>query len=364
MQRGSKVYKYLRPLSWVYGTGVWIRNKFFDMNILRSEEFVVPLISIGNLSVGGTGKTPHTEYLIRLLQRDYRVAVLSRGYKRKSSGFVLANNQATSERIGDESYQLYRKFPKILVAVDHDRRRGIRKLLSIPKEIRPEVILLDDAYQHRYIKPSLSILLTEFNRPFFKDTLLPAGRLREPANNKNRADIVVVTKSPSSLNNEVVFQLSKELDLNPNQKLFISSFKYSLLQAVFPDLSGLDREEKIPDSVLLFAGIASPLPLIDYLKQSIPNLAIKLFPDHYSYTRSDFDQLLSLFNKGKDQKKILITTEKDAVKLVDRSDFPKELKKHTFYLPIEVVFHSTKKEIFNQIIKDHVATIRRNRKLA
>ena len=328
------------------------------MKILRAEEFDVPIISIGNLSAGGTGKTPHTEYLIRLLQQEYRMAVLSRGYKRKSSGFILANNQATADTIGDESYQLFCKFPGIQVTVDANRRRGIKNLLNLPEEIRPEVILLDDAYQHRYVKPSLSILLTEYSRPFSRDRLLPAGRLREPVKSKNRADILIVTKSPSLSNNESLDELAKELSLIPSQKLFCSAFSYGNLQAVFPGNPEIGLSKQEIDSAVLFSGIASPQPLIDYLKGYIPYLQIHLFPDHHAYNRVDFDFLLSLFQKVKDTKKILITTEKDKAKLINDPDFPEELKQHLYYLPIEVTF--LQQEIFNKTISDHVTAVRRN----
>ena len=189
-----KLYSLLTPLSFIYGIVVWIRNILFDWGIFTSEQYSIPIISIGNLSVGGTGKTPHTEYLIQLLIDKYRIAVLSRGYKRKTSGYLLATSQSTSFDIGDEPYQIKRKYPNILVAVDSNRRRGILNLLSLPIEQRPEVILLDDAYQHRYVQPSLSIVLSDFHRLFYLDRLLPVGHLREPASNIHRADKVIVTK--------------------------------------------------------------------------------------------------------------------------------------------------------------------------
>ena len=196
MQKNDKIKLncYLSPLSFLYGIGVWLRNRLFDRDILHSEQYSIPLICIGNLSVGGTGKTPHTEYIIRLLKDKYRVAVLSRGYKRQTSGFVLAGSECSSSEIGDEPFQMKNKFPDILVAVDANRRRGIRNLLSLPEQEKPEVILLDDAYQHRYVRPSLSIVLTDYHRLFYHDKLMPVGRLREPISNINRADIVVVTK--------------------------------------------------------------------------------------------------------------------------------------------------------------------------
>ena len=181
-----KRHKWLYPVSWIYGAVVTVRNKLFDWGFLRSKSFGVPVICIGNLSVGGTGKTPHTEYLIKLLRDNYHVAVLSRGYKRHSRGYVLATPQSTARSIGDEPYQMHTKFPSVTLAVDENRCHGIEQLLSI-KEPSIEVVLLDDAFQHRYVKPGLSILLTDYHRLFCDDTLLPAGRLRESVTGKNRA---------------------------------------------------------------------------------------------------------------------------------------------------------------------------------
>ncbi|MDR2806060.1 MAG: tetraacyldisaccharide 4'-kinase, partial [Dysgonamonadaceae bacterium] len=194
MKNVIRINKALLPLSWLYGMVVALRNYLFDRGIFRSEDFPVPVISIGNLSAGGTGKTPHTEYLIRKLSKNHKVAVLSRGYKRKTRGFVLADDNASARTLGDEPFQMFRKFPEIPVAVDANRRRGIRHLLNLPEAIKPEVIMLDDAFQHRYVKPSLSLLLADSRRPFSDDYLLPAGRLREPAKNYRRADFIIYTK--------------------------------------------------------------------------------------------------------------------------------------------------------------------------
>lgn len=172
-----RLHRRLAPFSFLYGIGVGLRNMLFDWNVLPSEHFPIPVICIGNLSVGGTGKTPHTEYLIRLLKTKYRVAVLSRGYKRRSSGFVLATATTSARDLGDEPYQMKHKFPDVQVAVDTDRRRGIRNLLRLPEEERPEIILLDDAFQHRYVSPSFSIVLTDVHRLFYEDRLLPVGLL-------------------------------------------------------------------------------------------------------------------------------------------------------------------------------------------
>ena len=193
-KRSEHINNWLLPVSWMYGFGVFFRRKLFEWNILKRKSYNIPVICVGNITVGGTGKTPHVEYLIRLLQHSHRVAVLSRGYKRKTKGFILANEKTTYQEIGDEPYQIKNKFPDIIVAVDENRVRGIDKLLSMKD--KPDIILLDDAYQHLYVKPSYSILLIDYNRPIYNDALLPAGRLREGSHNLDRANLVIMTKCP------------------------------------------------------------------------------------------------------------------------------------------------------------------------
>ena len=227
-----KIHKWLYPVSWIYGAVVVMRNKLFDWGIFRSKSFDVPVICVGNLAVGGTGKTPHTEYLIKLLRDKYQVAVLSRGYKRRTKGYVLATPQCTAKTIGDEPYQMYTKFSSVTLAVDEKRCHGIEKLLKL-KEPSTDVILLDDAFQHRHVKAGLNILLTDYHRLFCDDTLLPAGRLREPVSGKNRAQIVIVTKCPQDIKPIDYNIITKRLNLYPYQRLFFSSFRYGNLQPVF-----------------------------------------------------------------------------------------------------------------------------------
>ena len=217
-----KINEWLTPLSWLYGLGVGFRNHLFEIGILKSKSFDVPVISVGNITVGGSGKTPHVEYLIRLLQDKVKVAVLSRGYKRKSKGYVLANKQSTAREIGDEPYQIMKKFSDIYVAVDKNRCEGIERLTSDENTKNTDVILLDDAYQHRYVKPGINILLVDYHRLIIYDKLLPAGRLREPQSGKSRADIVIITKCPADLKPMEFRVLTKALDLFPYQKLFFT----------------------------------------------------------------------------------------------------------------------------------------------
>jgi tetraacyldisaccharide 4'-kinase len=371
-----KPNKALLPLSWLYGIGVWLRNKLFDWKILPVEKFDIPVISIGNLAVGGTGKTPHTEYIIRLLNRKYRVAVLSRGYKRETRGFILADKNADSRSIGDEPYQMYRKFPDIMVAVDSDRRRGIRNLMDFPKIQRPEVILLDDAFQHRYVKPSLSILLTDSRNPFYEDYLLPAGCLREPAKNCNRADIIIFTKCDKEL--QITKQYSA-LDKYKLQKhlsnaeycfsIFNSKFSYKGLLPVFPEKNSIQKEnierlKKESYSFLLIAGLAQPKDLIQYLGEYTTDLHSMIYLDHYDFSRKDIDEITNTFNRIRNKNKLIITSEKDAVRLMHNPDIREEIKGLIYYLPIEVVFKPEQEELFTQKIENHVRNFKRNRIMA
>jgi tetraacyldisaccharide 4'-kinase len=295
----------LAPLAPLYGLGTVIRNLLFNRGILPSTEYQVPVISIGNLAVGGTGKTPHTEYLVRLLKEDCRVCVLSRGYKRAVKGFVLADEASDARMIGDEACQVKNKFPGITVAVDGNRRRGIRQVLALPGNRRPEVILLDDAFQHRYVTPSLSILLTDYNRLYYKDRLLPFGRLREPASGICRADIVVVTKCPENLRLADFRLIEKETGLLPRQHLYFSRLTYGKIQAVFPAV--VDRTETLTyHEALLLAGIASPEPFIREAAKRFTKTVPVLFPDHHAFDKQDIRRIKDAFDRlDKDRKSVV-----------------------------------------------------------
>ena len=357
----TKYNKYLLPLSLLYGLVVWFRNKLFDRKILLSKKYDIPVVSVGNITVGGTGKTPHVEYLLRLLQKKYKVAVLSRGYKRKTSGFVLADKKATGKTIGDEPFQIFRKFPETIVAVDSNRRRGIKKLLTLPEINRPEIILLDDAFQHRYVKPSLSILLTDSNRLMYEDFLLPAGRLREPCSGKERAGIVIVTKCSSALQPVDYEYISKHLNLFPHQSLYFTAFEYGNLIPCFgnkePAGKTLEeiRENNCP--VLLIAGIANPQTLISELKIYAKKLETMIFPDHHLFTMNDIRKIDAKFAQLSGVNKLIITTEKDFVRLMD-CKLSDELKAAIYYLPINVVFKENKENLFTQKIYDHVKSFK------
>lgn len=330
----------LLPLSKIYGFAVGVRNLMFKWHILKQREFPVPVVVVGNISAGGTGKTPHTEYVIDLLRYKYHIGMLSRGYKRKTKGFVLATSRSTPLDIGDEPYQIYQKFGRdISVAVCEDRCTGIEELLRLDPRIN--LIVLDDAFQHRYVKPTVSIVLTEFNNPVFFDKLLPLGRLREPAKAIYRADMVVVTKCPPQLK-AIEYRIFKNnLKLFPYQKLFFSRFNYTSLRPLFPDIrkdaphmSWLGPD----DSVLVLSGIANPKPLVRYLKGFKASIKVKVFPDHHNFNRKDLDAITKRFNELEGKQKIIVTTEKDAVRLINNPYFPHQLKPYIFYQPVDVTF--------------------------
>ena len=359
-----KIHHWLYPLSWLYGLGVCLRNKLFDWGWLRSKSFSVPIVCVGNLAVGGTGKTPHTEYLIKLLQNEgLNVATLSRGYKRKSKGYILAGNQSNVQQIGDEPYQMKSKFPDVQVAVDADRCHGIEQLLKL-KEPAIDVVLLDDAYQHRYVKAGINILLTDFHRLLCDDALLPAGRLREPASGKDRAQIIIVTKCPEDIKPIDFNIINKRLNLYPYQELYFSRFKYGMLKPLFPEnidgmktLSALTGEEQ----VLLVTGIASPAPLVKEVESYTPHVQLLAFDDHHNFTPKDLQQIKEQFLHLAEKKRFIITTEKDATRLKSHPALDEVLKPYIYVLPIEIEILQNQQYIFDQNIIDYVRANSRNR---
>lgn len=349
----------LTPASWIYGAVTGVRNWMFETKILPSQEFDIPVIGVGNLTVGGTGKTPHVEYIVSYLAVEYNVAVLSRGYKRKTKGFVLANSKSTPSSVGDEPYQIYQKFHgRVKVATCENRRKGIEELLRLYPEL--DVIVLDDSFQHRWVKPKISILLTDYSRPFYKDRILPLGRLRESARQVNRADMVIVTKCPENLQ-PISFRIaSKDLDLMKFQKLFFSRYDYGKLKPVFIDDAPYSVELidlNSSDSVLLLTGIAHPRYFVRYFRQYPFKVRIEHFPDHHDFTKRDIHDISRKFKEMSGKHKIIVTTEKDAVRLAHNPYFPKELKPFTFYLPVSVRMvrgvedHDLIEELKNQIGK-------------
>ena len=301
-----KINDWLLPLSWIYGSIVRLRNWLFDIGLKKSRAFSLPIISVGNITVGGSGKTPHVEYLIRLLQDKMKVAVLSRGYKRKTRGFVLADENTTMPEIGDEPFQMHQKFPNIYVAVDAKRVRGIETLQSEEETKDVDVVLLDDAFQHRYVKPGINILLVDYHRLIIYDKMLPAGRLREPLSGKSRADIVIITKCPKDLKPMEFRVLTKAMDLYPFQKLYFTCIDYDTPKGVFNDKQ-IALDELKDYNVLLLTGIASPKQMEHDLKPMVKELHSLSFGDHHRFKGKDIDRINETF-ESLPEPRIIITT--------------------------------------------------------
>ena len=356
-----KIHDILRPLSWLYGFGVSIRNVLFDYGIMPHESFDVPVISVGNITVGGTGKTPHIEYLIRLLEKKYKVAVLSRGYKRKTRGYKLADLHTPMEQIGDEPFQIRQKFRDIYVAVDANRRRGIHRLCEDAATADTEVVLLDDAYQHRYVTPGINILLVDYHRLITEDALLPAGRLREPESAKERANIVIITKCPTDIKPMDFRVLTKTMNLRPYQQLFFTCLKYSKMRPIFKHDEEVSLDSIGNRPILLVTGIASPKQMLSDLGQYSKNISILEFPDHHYFNKKDIEAIRNKFceiNKNNDA--FIVTTEKDTVRLMSIKDIPQDVADNLYMLPVEVEFMLDKEELFNDNIIGHVRKNSRN----
>ena len=357
-QRKSILDALLTPFSWGYGAGVWLRNTAFNIGLLPQEEFDVPVVSVGNITVGGTGKTPHVEYIIEALYRRYHLAVLSRGYKRKTKGFILASNNMTPRDIGDEPYQIYRKYGGLItLAVCEKRRKGIRELLRIDPDIN--LILLDDGFQHRYVKPKVNIVLVDYNRPPYKDKLMPLGTLREPAERLLRCEMVVVTKCPSDLTAMDRRMMKKELDLfpPPSQQLFFSNIRYADPVPVFPiqspQLTSLQwlRDD---DAVLCLTGIATPKPLVRYLRHFAASVKVMHFDDHHFFTRKDFSDIFKVYKSLEGKRKFIITTEKDAVRIMNNPYFPPTKRNCIYYIPMKVGFLETEGPNFIEYLVEQI----------
>ena len=287
-----KINEWLLPLSWLYGVGSDFRNMLFNTGILSSKSYSIPIISVGNITAGGTGKTPHIEYLIRLLSERYRVAVLSRGYKRRSRGYVLAQPDTPMEMIGDEPWQIKEKFPQAYVAVDTNRRHGIERLMTDQKTRDVQVILLDDAYQHRYVTPGINILLIDYHRMITEDRLLPAGRLRERVSSKIRANMVIVTKCPRNLTPIGYRVVQQSLHLKPYQSLFFSTFKYGNLRKLFTKGEmPLEQIRKDSMHVLLVTGIGNPQQMEQDMRKFAQYVTPLSYSDHHYFTPQNVEEI-------------------------------------------------------------------------
>ena len=351
----------LIPFSVVYGIGVFLRNKFFDTGIFTSREFPLPIISVGNITVGGTGKTPHVEHIVSVLKDEFRVAVLSRGYKRKSSGFVLASASSDAEEVGDEPLQIKKKFPEAEVAVSADRVGGVRKLCNYNKSI--QAVILDDAFQHRWIKPGISVLIVDYNRPVMHDRLLPAGRLREGVSSKERASIVIVSKCPPGITPIERRIFKKDMDLSPWQSLYFTSFSYGDPLPVFKEGDPFPAKKASSAGepvVLMVTGIATPGILKKYLMDIFPEIVQVSFPDHHNFTGKDIQRIEKEWNMIGNKRKLIITTEKDAMRLQKTPGIDPLIKKNMYYIPVQVKFGEKNSNKFKKQIVDYVRKNKRN----
>lgn len=348
----AKVSDAINPYRWVNA----FRNAMFDCGMLKSHSFPVPTICIGNITVGGTGKTPHTEYLIELLSRNHRIAVLSRGYGRRSKGYIKAVEATPMTVLGDEPFQIKNKYPQIDVAVCEKRVVGMTNLLA--GEERPEVILLDDAYQHRHVKAGFYILLIDSNRPIWQDCVLPFGRMRESLQGIMRADAVIITKC-----NDMPLQ-QQEWCRNyikdwKDIPVFFSGMEYGRHYPIFKE-TAQPGDIASYEEILLVTGIAKPAPLKDEIERRGARVEMMRYDDHHNFTTADFEDIAARFNGLKSHTKAIITTEKDATRLLQRSDLPQIIKENIYALPIKVEILGGEKKMFNQMIENYVTENSRN----
>ncbi|MGA2406852.1 MAG: tetraacyldisaccharide 4'-kinase [Bacteroidales bacterium] len=356
---------FLYPVSLLYGLITGIRNFLYNAGVLPSVEFPFPVICVGNITVGGTGKTPHTEYIAGLLRENFKVAILSRGYKRKTRDFRIASSSSLVRHVGDEPMQIYRKFPDILVTVDRNRVRGVKRILKENPET--DVIILDDGFQHRSITPGFSILLSDFERLIVRDHMLPYGNLRENKGNMRRADIILITKSPENLSPIQRRLIVKEVDKAHYQNLYFTSLKYKPPHPVF---ESCDPEESVLSEcaarcgIVLITGIANPQPLKEYLQKSYDEIIHLSFPDHHNFEDDDLVSISSAYKNLKSTTRYLFTTEKDAVKLREFTNIAEPIRSAFFYIPIGIHFLNEDQDEFDNLIVDYVRKNKRNNRVS
>ncbi|MEO8769189.1 MAG: tetraacyldisaccharide 4'-kinase [Ferruginibacter sp.] len=348
-----KSFRYLLfPFALIYGAFVWLRNWLFDKNILKSSSFNFPIICVGNIATGGTGKTPMTEYLVEVLQSKYKTATLSRGYKRKTKGFAIANEQTTAIDIGDEPMQFHQKFPDITVAVGEERLVAIPQILHQRPDT--EVIILDDAFQHRTVRPGLNLLLTDYKNLYTRDLMLPAGDLRDIKRSRRRADIIIVTKCKTALTAEEKQALVKEIDPLAHQKVFFTEIVYSQPYHLFTKETG---NIVASADILLLCGIANPKPLMEFLNLHFNSYDMIRYADHHIFTSDDLKDIKRHFEKMQSSNKMILTTEKDAVRL---EKFSSELSEYPIYvLPVKHRFLFEEGDSFNENIFDFIGSFNR-----
>jgi tetraacyldisaccharide 4'-kinase len=338
----------LLPFSLLYSLILQIRNGLYDHGLIKSYRPELPVICIGNLALGGTGKTPHTEYLIRMLKDELQVATLSRGYGRKTKGFYSVSVHSTVSETGDEPLQFKKKFgDAVIVAVDENRKEGIQKLLAGSPQ--PDVILLDDAFQHRQVRAGFNILLTSFTRPYTSDFVLPAGNLREPRSGAARADIVIITKCPESISEQEQDNFRRAI---PGKVLFFSSIRYGTLISL---ADGSERALPRGESkTLLLSGIADNSPLQHFLRQHSSGLEVLEFPDHHDYSASDLIKLRAVFEAMSGKNNIIVTTEKDAMRLRQPENLNLLINLPIYYVPIHIEFKGDDSSEFHKLIHRYV----------
>ena len=352
----------LAPLSGVYGVVVGIRNWLYDFKILPSKEFDFPVISVGNITIGGTGKTPHTEYLISFLKNEMgiRVAMVSRGYKRKTHGMVVADLQSTARDIGDEPFQIKSKFADIDVIVDKKRERAIRYLRE-QHENPPQVVLMDDAFQYRKIIPGISILLIDYNRLIYHDHLLPYGRLRESSSNKDRAEIIIITKCPKTIRPIDMRIIHKELNPTPTQTIYFSTFDYGEIYPLFAteNVETKNSLHEAEGEVLVVTGVASPEGLYKHVWDNMGKYEQTRFSDHHSFTKENWHKIENRFNQLHAKKKIILVTEKDAARILCDPNVPISIKDKIYSIPLRVEFLQNMENDFKKQVVDYVVRNKR-----
>ena len=344
------------PFAPFYGFVTLLYHKLYDWNILKSKQFKLPVICIGNLSTGGTGKTPLTEFIVNMLQTKYNIAVLSRGYNRKTKGFRLVDEKDTCIEAGDEPLQIKRKFKNhIVVAVDENRIHGIEQIIKLfPKT---QLILLDDAFQHRSVKAGLSILLTSFQKPYYKDFMLPAGNLREFRAGSKRADVIIVSKTPVSSAQNEKEKITGKINSLPGQKILFSSLNHTLLKPLTPVADKQIQKIDPLHHVLLFTGIADNTALVNYIKSYTENLSVIAFADHRNFSESDVETIKMKFDSINHSHKIIITTEKDATRFYGNKLFEMIKSLPVYYLSVETVFDDKDTATLRKVIEDFVVTV-------
>ncbi len=339
---------FLYPFALIYGCIVWLRNRLYDVGFFSSVEFAVPVITVGNLSVGGTGKTPHVEYLIRLLQYRFQVATMSRGYKRNTQGFLMADAKANALRIGDEPMQYHMKFPELAVSVAEERMTGIPYLLQ--RRPDTDVILLDDAYQHRSVKAGMNILITDYSRPFYKDYILPYGRLREGRSAYKRAHIIIVSKCPADMTEEAARTMTGTINPLPHQQVFFSAVGYRTPYDFFTQ----QHVSLVGKNIILVCCIARPEPLVAHLDSVADQVHVLSYPDHHYFYSKEMEEIKATAQNWDVAGKVIVTTEKDATRLHLQMEKLKELDVPVVVLPIEIELLFGKGPVFDRIVEQYV----------